>query len=162
MDLCNKIWYLQATAIRLILLGVETTNAAIGANVLAVRTRRGVSQQDLARHMRARGHKWSQATVWNTESGERNLRLVEAVDLASCLGASVWEISRSVQTAVQLKLAEVTAAAALAEEAMRSYEARRRELMGMSIEGEPEEVVAAYEDESARVLLVGVWEPFEP
>lgn len=35
--------------------------------------------------MRARGHKWTQATVWNIERGERPLRLNEATALVEVL-----------------------------------------------------------------------------
>ncbi|KJL46235.1 hypothetical protein RS84_02862 [Microbacterium hydrocarbonoxydans] len=41
-----------------------------------------MSQKDLASAMRDRGWKWSQATVWSIEKGERPLRLAEAVDVA--------------------------------------------------------------------------------
>lgn len=41
--------------------------------------------------MRARGHKWSQATVWSVEKGDRPLRYLEAVDLAEVLGAEIWD-----------------------------------------------------------------------
>lgn len=44
-----------------------------------------MSQKDLAIAMRERGHKWSQATVWNVERGERPLRLSEATALADVL-----------------------------------------------------------------------------
>jgi hypothetical protein len=39
--------------------------------------------------MRSLGWKWSQTTVWKVETGERALRLGEAVDLESVLGASL-------------------------------------------------------------------------
>lgn len=35
--------------------------------------------------MRMRGHKWSQATVWAVEKGERGVRLAESADLAEVL-----------------------------------------------------------------------------
>ena len=56
----------------------------IGKNLTTLRG--SVSQQELAALMRDRNHKWSQATVWSVEKGERPLRLHEAVDLASVLG----------------------------------------------------------------------------
>lgn len=40
------------------------------------------SQKALADAMRAKGHAWSQATVWSVETGARPLRLTEARDLA--------------------------------------------------------------------------------
>ena len=35
--------------------------------------------------MRDRGWKWSQATVWSIERGERSVKLAEVQDLAACL-----------------------------------------------------------------------------
>jgi hypothetical protein len=52
----------------------------IGKNLTS---RRGVrSQHALARAMRNRGWKWSQATASAVENGERPLKLAEAIDLA--------------------------------------------------------------------------------
>lgn len=51
-----------------------------------------LSQSALADRMRERGWKWSQATVWSVEQGERPLRLAEAVDLAEVLGGRVPEL----------------------------------------------------------------------
>jgi CRISPR/Cas system-associated exonuclease Cas4 (RecB family) len=44
------------------------------------------TQQAVADEMRMRGWRWSQATVWSVEKGERPLRLAEAEDLAEVLG----------------------------------------------------------------------------
>ena len=44
-----------------------------------------MSQQALGDAMRELGHKWSQATVWSVEKGERPLRFAEAADLAAQL-----------------------------------------------------------------------------
>lgn len=44
------------------------------------------TQQAVADEMRKRGWRWSQATVWSVEKGERALRLAEAEDLADVLG----------------------------------------------------------------------------
>lgn len=43
------------------------------------------TQQDVAGAMRSAGYKWSQATVWSVEKGERPLKLAEAEDLAKIL-----------------------------------------------------------------------------
>lgn len=48
-----------------------------------------VPQQTIADAMRARGWKWSQATVWSVEKGERPLRLLEAHDLADIFKVSL-------------------------------------------------------------------------
>ncbi len=59
------------------------TDAEIGANLTRIRA--GRSQKDLADAMRERGFKWSQATVWSVEKGERPLRLTEAQALGGVL-----------------------------------------------------------------------------
>ncbi|MEW1708011.1 helix-turn-helix transcriptional regulator [Microbacterium sp. NPDC089190] len=56
----------------------------IGRNLAAVRGE--MSQSDLAKRMRDRGFKWSQATVWSVEKGERPLRLSESEAVAELLG----------------------------------------------------------------------------
>lgn len=62
-------------------------DVAIGQNL--TRLRGDKTQQDVAAAMRAAGYKWSQATVWAVEKGERPLRLSEAEALSKALGASV-------------------------------------------------------------------------
>jgi hypothetical protein len=57
----------------------------IGENVRVLRGE--LSQQAVADAMRERGWKWSQATVWSVEKGERPLRLAEAEALAHVLKA---------------------------------------------------------------------------
>lgn len=47
-----------------------------------------MSQQDLAAAMRTRGYKWSQATVWSVEAGERPLRYTESLELSDICGFS--------------------------------------------------------------------------
>ena len=41
----------------------------------------------LAAKMRDLGHKWTKITVHNIETGDRQLRMKEAVDLAECVGS---------------------------------------------------------------------------
>lgn len=62
----------------------------IGRNL--ARSRGSLSQQDLATRMRERGWKWSQATVWSIEKGERPLRLGEAHDVADELRVTLSEL----------------------------------------------------------------------
>ena len=62
---------------------VSETDQRIGQNL--ARLRGSLSQKDLADLMRERGWKWSQATVWSVERGDRPLRLAEAEDLARIL-----------------------------------------------------------------------------
>ncbi len=61
---------------------MATSDDQIGRNVAECRDRIGMSQKDVAERMRELGWKWSQATVWSVEKGERPLRLAEADDLA--------------------------------------------------------------------------------
>lgn len=57
---------------------------------LAVRQLRGgISQSRLAELMTARGFSWHQTTVAKTETGERPLRLTEALALADELGVDL-------------------------------------------------------------------------
>lgn len=64
---------------------------AIG-RALSVARGDAFSQQAVADAMRQRGWKWSQATVWSVEKGERPLRLAEAEDLAYILGRELGEL----------------------------------------------------------------------
>lgn len=71
----------------------EDREAAIGAVVADLRGT--LSQKALAEKMRERGWKWSQATVWSVEQGERPLRLAESVDLAEILEAELTDLVES-------------------------------------------------------------------
>jgi transcriptional regulator with XRE-family HTH domain len=53
--------------------------------------RGSMTQKALADAMKIRGWKWSQATVWSVEKGDRPLRLTEAVDVATILEVDVSE-----------------------------------------------------------------------
>lgn len=66
------------------------TDELIGGNV--ARLRGETPQKALAECMRERGHKWSQATVWSVERGDRPLRLTEATSLSEILGVSLGEL----------------------------------------------------------------------
>lgn len=65
-------------------MAVAERNEQIGANVKSLRGE--MSQDELAKRMREYGYKWSKATVWAIEKGERPLKLTEAKDLLSSLG----------------------------------------------------------------------------
>ncbi len=66
----------------------KQTDKAIGKNV--ARFRGELSQAALAQKMKNLGHKkWSQATIWALEKGERALKLSEAQDLAALLHVDV-------------------------------------------------------------------------
>lgn len=70
----------------------KTRDVAIGQAVVAQRGDR--SQKVIANAMRERGHRWSQATVWSVEKGDRPLKFTEAVDLAGVLRCEVSDFLR--------------------------------------------------------------------
>jgi len=55
----------------------------VGRNIMKFRGDK--SQQALAERMRDKGFKWSQATVWATEKGDRPIRLSEVIVLSEIL-----------------------------------------------------------------------------
>lgn len=62
-----------------------------------------MSQQQLADRMRQYGWKWSQATVWAVEKGDRPLRLFEAKDVAAILGVQLGDLMDSGDAADRLR-----------------------------------------------------------
>lgn len=70
-------------------MGVPAADDAVIGQKIA-RLRGGMSQAQLAELMRDQfGWRWSQATVWAIEKGERPLRFAEAQDLVNVLGAAL-------------------------------------------------------------------------
>lgn len=69
----------------------------IGQAVMRLRQSRNLTQQSIADLMRERGFRWSQATVWSVESGERPLRLHEAFALTDGLEADINELRSDVE-----------------------------------------------------------------
>lgn len=63
---------------------ITQEDAAIGENVKRLRGDR--SQEALAKTMRTMGHAWKKQTVYNIETGQRQLKLTEARDLLRILG----------------------------------------------------------------------------
>lgn len=74
---------------------------AIGQVVTSLRGDR--AQKAVADAMRGKGHRWSQATVWGVEKGDRPLKFVEAIDLAQVLQCTVDDFRRPPRT-VELEL----------------------------------------------------------
>ncbi|MBX9243428.1 helix-turn-helix transcriptional regulator [Actinotalea ferrariae] len=105
---------------------------AIGENV--VRLRGPLSQAALADAMRARGWKWSQATVWSVEQGERPLRLAEAVDLAGLLECEIEDlIALDYQMMLTMGARKVRESAHALERAIGDYHIARMAL-GLLVE----------------------------
>ncbi|MFH7324790.1 hypothetical protein [Aeromicrobium sp. JJY06] len=61
------------------------------------RARDPLSQKELADQMRGLGHKWSQATVWAVEKGDRPLKLSEAFDLSNLFHIAIEELLASAE-----------------------------------------------------------------
>lgn len=104
---------------------MATTDKQIGKNLAQFR---GImSQKELADRMRDLGWKWSQATVWSIEKGERPLRLVEAEALQSILGRfSVFHLLASeTERALQIAEDELFRAHLDLEKAMREHFSKR-------------------------------------
>lgn len=113
-------------------MAADERDIQIGRNLTG---RRGVrSQQALARAMRNRGWKWSQATASAIEKGERPLKLAEAIDLADELNVSLDDlIQEPEQTAasrvVSYRARQVGFHAASAIRTLIEFERERRELL---------------------------------
>lgn len=68
---------------RLLTMSVTLDDKVIGNNLRILRG--NMSQEELANKMRDSGFKWSKATVWSVEQGQRPLRLTEARAVLICL-----------------------------------------------------------------------------
>lgn len=102
-----------------------------------VKNERGpVAQTALASKMKQLGHKWSQATVWAVEKGERALKLSEAKDLASLLGVSVTDLLEDESEAFAWIWKEVSAAHRSVDElleALIQWGAYRQRMHGIDV-----------------------------
>lgn len=95
-------------------------DAEVGANMLRLRERAGLTQKELGDQMRTLGHKWSQATVWSVEKGERPLRLTEAASLSLIFNEDVGALMLRADEGQARAIVE---AAHMAEERLRAFEA---------------------------------------
>lgn len=83
----------------------------IGLNLLRLREQAGLSQKELAAAVKKAGPRWSQATVWSVESGERPLRLTEALLLGNILEVNYQSLVRDTeQGEYEIALNELVAA----------------------------------------------------
>lgn len=82
----------------------------VATNVRVFRERAGLSQDDLAQRMSERNFGFSQATIWKIETGQRAVRIGEAVALAQALELPGWvDLTREPET--NRHVAELHAAA---------------------------------------------------
>jgi transcriptional regulator with XRE-family HTH domain len=63
-----------------------------GQQLRLLRTGRGWALREVAERMKAYGYNWHQTIVAKTETGQRPLRLNEALDLASLFGVSLTSL----------------------------------------------------------------------
>ncbi|WIE76394.1 hypothetical protein [Curtobacterium sp. MCSS17_007] len=95
-------------------------DAQVGRNITRFRGTR--SQKDLADAMRSAGHKWSQATVWAVEKGDRPLRLLEAKDVMRILGMHTWDLMQPDEGAiVKIAIHELNVATGELRDAAEAY-----------------------------------------
>lgn len=73
-------------------LAMVDEDGLLGMRVASLRGQR--SQKAIADDMRLRGWKWSQATMWAIERGDRSVKLFEARDLAAVLGVGIQDLFR--------------------------------------------------------------------
>ncbi len=109
-------------------MAVNDEDKRVGENVATLRG--DMTQKALADAMRERGHKWSQATVWAVEKGDRPLKLVEAKDLAFILVTKLDQLieePRDVMRARRLQqhVEEVFSLRDSVEDVARKYERAR-------------------------------------
>jgi transcriptional regulator with XRE-family HTH domain len=123
-----------------------TNDVRIGQNL--ERMRGAMSQRDLAEAMRQFGYRWSQATVWSVEKGERPLRLTEAEDIATIFGKSVFDLlSESWQTEFTRQLRLTANLAEKVEEAVADLVWAQRDLAAIA-----EQRAAAIDDDLQATL----------
>lgn len=137
-------------------------DSAIGANVM--RLRGEMSQQAVADAMRERGHKWSQATVWSVEKGDRPLRFTEAEDLASVFRVMLQSLTMTPKDARVVQLVdEVAKAGEAVADAVARFEARHDTLSVELLAGGVEDPnVQAYGDRAESLTVedaveAGLW-----
>lgn len=86
-----------------------TRDEQIGKNVQ--RLRGDMTQQALADLMRERGFRWSQATVWSVEKGERPLRVSEGEALTDALDIGYFNLTGTdIDTSLRLAMAAASEA----------------------------------------------------
>ena len=113
-----------------------------------------MSQKALADSMRSRGHKWSQATVWSVEQGERPLRYTEAQDLIQLLaeGRDVPLLEAAGDADLRAQMAQLRAVRTALTDLMTRYISQRWDL----VDAFAETAVLAEDLVAELLLLLGV------
>ncbi|PWG63839.1 helix-turn-helix domain-containing protein [Bifidobacterium callitrichidarum] len=87
---------------------VESSNGysdkEVGSNLTRLREAAGMSMEMLAAKMRDVGYKWTKATVYNIERGERALKYTEANDVLWCLNLNPGYLNEFSMTAPEVEL----------------------------------------------------------
>lgn len=96
-----------------------------------------MSQDALAEKMRSLGHKWSKATVWSVEKGERPLKLSEAMDLCTILSTGPHDLDALTFETLDADLQSAMTTLRESEQSLdaqwASIEAKRQELLSLLI-----------------------------
>lgn len=87
-------------------MAITKEDEQIGKNFQAIRGE--MTQEELAKKMREQGYKWSKATVWAIEKGERPLKVAEAAEVLRCLGMPADDISIFTDDAYNYKVVDLT------------------------------------------------------
>ncbi len=74
---------------------MATHDDMLARRIREARERIGLSQEQLALRMNARGHDFRQQTIYKVETGNRRVTYGEAVDLAECLELTVNDFAIS-------------------------------------------------------------------
>lgn len=95
--------------------GVASADKEFGARLKMLRERVGASQRELADRLnRLYGLTWHQTTVGKVETGERPIRLAEALAVAGVLGADICDLlvepDATAESVTRVPVAEVRAA----------------------------------------------------
>lgn len=61
----------------------------VGENFRKIRTGALWSMPDLAEEMKKRGHNWTKASVWKIETGDRRIKVDEAIDAFNIMGLDI-------------------------------------------------------------------------
>jgi len=105
----------------------------VAANVRAFRERADLSQEELAQRMSERGFGFSQATIWKIESGQRPVKISEAVALSETLALPRW-LDLTEEPKVSRHYADLTRANRLTHQAYDALKAAATEFLRAQID----------------------------
>jgi transcriptional regulator with XRE-family HTH domain len=130
--------------------GVELELLA-GSNLRALRTVRHWSLREATERFNAKfGYSWHQTVLAKAETGERPLRLSEAIDLASLYGASLSDLIGTLAPDFTLTAEELDAQIALARKRAQEAQERLLEALKRATAAEGDALEARFAADQAR------------